>query len=68
MIKYSTEQDAKFKKLEARVEELFNTNVELKKEVIELSNQPAAKSTKQVAQVELTAKGRLLNKIRNNKN
>jgi len=64
MIKYSETNDEKFKAIESQLAELL----ELKKEVIELSKAPAAKPLKQVAQVELTSKGRLLNKIRNNKN
>ena len=42
-------------------------NEDLKLEVVELSNQPAAKAIKTVvSQVELNSKGRILDKLRNN--
>ena len=69
LIKYSEENDAKLLEFSTKLEALTTENVELKKEVVTLSEQPAAKSVKTtVAQVELTAKGKLLEKLRNNKN
>ena len=69
LIKYGEETDAKLLEFSNKLEALTTENVELKAEVVTLSEQPAAKSVKTtVAQVELTAKGKLLEKLRNNKN
>ena len=68
LIKYSEEVDAKFEKINESFVALNAENEKLKDEVVELSKQPAAKAIKtEIKQVELTAKGRLLEKIRNNK-
>ena len=69
LIKYSEENDAKLKTINDSLVEFKKENEELKKEVVTLSEQPAAKAVKTtVAQVELNSKGRLLTKLRNNKN
>ena len=69
LIKYSEENELRFKTLEDSIELSKKENVELKAEVVTLSEQPAAKSIKtQVVQVELNKKGRLLESIRKNQN
>ena len=66
MIKYNEDQEAKFDALDKQVKELLNFNKELKEQVLELSNEPAAKPKRQVAQIELNKKGRILSKLRQN--
>ena len=69
LIKYSEENEARFKVLEDANVEFKAENETLKAEVVELSKQPASKPIKtEVKQVELTSKGRMLELIRNNKN
>ena len=69
LIKYGEDNDKRFKSLEDSLVEFKKENETLKEEVVTLSNQPAAKSIKtEVVQVELTSKGRLLEKIRKNQN
>lgn len=65
MIKYNEDLDAKFNGIEEKFNALLESNEALKKEVVELSNQPAAEPTAQVEQVELTKNGRLLELLRN---
>lgn len=68
IVKYSEQWDEKFKSLEDSLMEFKKENKELKAEVVELSNQPASAPIKTVVkQVELTAKGRMLEAMRNNK-
>jgi len=56
-------------KLQMQSSLYLKENESLKSELTELSKQPASKPIKsEVKQVELTAKGRLLEKIRNNSN
>ncbi len=69
LVKYSEENETRFKALEDSLQEFKKENESLKNEVVELSNQPASKPIKtEVKQVELTKQGRLLEKFRNNKN
>jgi len=69
LIKYSEEIDEKLKPINDALVEFKKENESLKSELTELSKQPASKPIKsEVNQVELTAKGRLLEKIRNNSN
>jgi hypothetical protein len=59
MIKYNEENEKKLEEIKA----------EFEKQILELKEQPAAKKIKsKPVQVELTKKGRLLEKLRNNKN
>jgi len=59
MIKYNEENEKKLEEIKA----------EFEKQILELKEQPAAKKIKSTpVQVELTNKGRLLEKLRNNKN
>ena len=59
MIKYNEENEKKLGEIKA----------EFEKQILELKEQPAAKKIKSTpVQVELTNKGRLLEKLRNNKN
>ena len=67
LIKYSEESDKKFEDLVKEMVSFKKVNEDLKLEVVELSNQPAAKAIKTVvSQVELNSKGRILDKLRNN--
>ena len=67
LIKYSEESDKKFEDLVKEMVSFKKVNEDLKLEVVELSNQPAAKAIKSVVtQVELNSKGRILDKLRNN--
>jgi len=69
LIKYNEDNEKRIKSLEDSLVEFKKENEALKEEVVELSNQPAAKGVKtEVRQIELTKKGRLLETIRNNKN
>lgn len=69
LVKYSEENETRFKNLEDSLQEFKKENESLKNEVVELSKQPAAKAIKtEVKQVELTSQGRLLEKLRNNRN
>jgi hypothetical protein len=71
LIKYSEEADAKidakFEEINKSLVALNSENEKLKNEVVELSKQPAEQPIKEVKQVELTATGRLLQSLRNNK-
>ena len=67
MIKYNEDMDAKFDTIKEELKVLLESNENLKKEVLELSSQPAAEATAQIEKVELTKKGRMLELLRNNK-
>lgn len=65
LVKYS-EMEKQLSDLKKSNVELKKANDDLKKEFVKLSEQPAAKPIREVRQVELNAKGRILSKIRNN--
>lgn len=68
LVKYSEQNEIRFKALEDSLVEFKKENKTLKEEVVTLSNQPASKPIQTVVkQVELTAKGRMLETMRNNK-
>ena len=66
LIKYSEDMDVKLNEIKEDIVSFKSENKALKDEVVELSNQPATKPIQTVVkQVELTAKGRVLEAIRN---
>lgn len=65
LIKYTKELDNKIEKINLKLENQLQENIELKAEVLKLSEQPAARKIVSIPQqVELTKEGRLLSKIR----
>ena len=65
LIKYNEDNDAKFNALSIRFDEMKKENDTLKVELAEVSKEPAAKKIV-ATPVQLTAKGRILDKLRNN--
>ena len=70
LIKYSEQTNERIEALETKLSAIVLENETLKKEVVELSEQPAAKAIKATPtqKVTLTKKGRILEAIRKNQN
>lgn len=65
LVKYEKVEEEN-KELKKEIVEFKESIKDLKQEVVKLSEQPAAKPIRQIAQVELNKNGRILDKIRNN--
>lgn len=65
LVKYEKVEEEN-KELKKEIVEFKNSIKDLKQEVVKLSEQPAAKPIRQIAQVELNKNGRILDKIRKN--